>query len=158
VCSSLSTSYTLYANGIRPRIPPYLESPRRSLLATTNSILQLIQHSLASIQSNLLLVHIPKHFPPNHPRSRHVHRWKSWATWQALSLLQQVLLQALLAAGHEVDCEVGHVRGPWVGAYSGTFWHGEHDVVLASMIADSRVSYKAQGKPKSLRRSQDLYF
>jgi hypothetical protein len=85
----------------------------------TSSIFQSIQHSLTSIQSHLLPKYLPKHLPnrlPKHllpkcPRSRHIHRGKSWAIQQALSFLQQALLQALLAVGHEVDREVGHVGG-----------------------------------------------
>ena len=42
-------SHTLYTNGIRPRILPYLENIHHRLLATTSSIFQLIQHYLTSI-------------------------------------------------------------------------------------------------------------
>ena len=46
---SVLIPYTLYANGIRHRILPYLKSLRLSLLAMMNSIFQSIQSSLASI-------------------------------------------------------------------------------------------------------------
>ena len=77
--SSLSTSYTLYANGRRPAIPPCLESPHPTLLATASSIFQSIKPSSTSIESNFLPKHIPKHLPtrlpkhlPKHLRPKHI--------------------------------------------------------------------------------------
>jgi len=108
---------------------------------------------------------LPKHLPPTYPRSKYIHRGKSSAIWQALSLLQQALLQALFAVGYEADREVGQAGGrelvavvdltsttaggqastPWrawkgwatgLGSWRGIFRHGEHDVILAGI--DSR--------------------
>jgi hypothetical protein len=88
-----------------------VENSEHSPSTTTSSTFQSIRHSLTSIQSHLLLKHLPKHLPPKYPRSRHIYIGKGWAIWQALSLLLQALLQALLAVGHEADRVVGHVGG-----------------------------------------------
>jgi hypothetical protein len=40
---------------------------------------------------------------------RHIHRRKSLAIPQALSLLQQTQLLTLLAVGHEIEYEANHV-------------------------------------------------
>ena len=174
----LHTSHS-YAKSVRPRILPCLESLLPNLSATTSSIFQSIQHPL---KSNLLPKHIPKHLPkhhppkhipkrlpkhlqPTYPRSKYIHRGKSSAIWQALSLLQQALLQALFAVGYEADREVGQAGGRelvavvdltsttaggqastpwrawkgwamWLRSWSGIFRHEEHDVIQASI--DSR--------------------